>query len=213
MAGRKTVRVDVTSDTVCPWCFVGKKNLDAAVEETKDKYDVVVRWLPFQLNPDASQEGRDKLEYYNSKFGAARVKPMVENMRRLFAERGLDYKMGGKTGNTLDSHRLLELAAQQSPEKQNALVEELFKNYFSEEKYIGDRDVLLAAAKKVGVEGAEEWLADPKAGLAEVSHHLERIARMDVHGVPFFQIGKVGVSGAQPKEVFLEAFEKVAKAT
>eukprot|EP00271_Cylindrocystis_brebissonii_P015057 TRINITY_DN3699_c0_g1_i1.p1 TRINITY_DN3699_c0_g1~~TRINITY_DN3699_c0_g1_i1.p1 ORF type:complete len:219 (-),score=63.20 TRINITY_DN3699_c0_g1_i1:371-1027(-) len=211
------LHVDITSDTVCPWCFVGKRNIDEAIAAVRDKFEVQTEWHPYLLNPDAPVEGRDKKQYYHEKFGVARTLNMTENMAKMFKERGLDFKMGGKTGSTLDSHRLLVLAGKQSLQKQNELVEELFKNYFAEEKYIGDRKVLLEAASKVGVEGAEEWLADKSSGVKEVNEALALVAHHNIRGVPFFVIGipggdhgKVSVSGAQPAEVFIKAFEKAA---
>eukprot|EP00850_Spirogloea_muscicola_P003440 SM000014S00228 [mRNA] locus=s14:17221:19480:- [translate_table: standard] len=226
---RQKVHVDVTSDTVCPWCFVGKKRLEEAIKQTQDKYDVEVQWHPFLLNPNAPKEGVDKRNYYISKFGESRVPSMEGQMKEKldfnevyeeppefrpclishqhFSAYGLDYSLGGKTGNTLDSHRLLEYAAKQGLDKQNALVDELFKKYFSEEKYIGDREVLIAAADKVGVKGAREYLEDENAGLKEVKMGLSKHAR-GVTGVPHFVINnRCQLSGAQPAESFVEAFE------
>eukprot|EP00850_Spirogloea_muscicola_P006573 SM000031S11582 [mRNA] locus=s31:493266:495505:+ [translate_table: standard] len=228
---RQKVHVDVTSDTVCPWCFVGKKRLEEAIKQTQDKYDVEVQWHPFLLNPKAPKEGVDKRNYYISKFGESRVPSMEGQMKEVYKEPsdslpcllshqqfsayGLDYSLGGKTGNTLDSHRLLEYAAKQGLDKQNALVDELFKKYFSEEKYIGDRrpsvhtnrEVLIAAADKVGIKGAREYLEDDNAGLKEVKMGLSKHAR-GVTGVPHFVINnRCQLSGAQPAESFVEAFK------
>jgi predicted DsbA family dithiol-disulfide isomerase len=152
-----------------------------------------------------------KLEYYKAKFGEERVEPMLRRMGAVFGQLGFRYSMGGLTGNTLDSHRLLVLAARQGLDRQNALAEELFLNYFTQEKYIGDRQVLLAAAEKAGVTGAQEWLDDPKAGLQEVQEELRTYGR-GVSGVPHFRIGKLAVSGAQPPEVLVEALEEAAAA-
>ncbi|XP_024394150.1 uncharacterized protein [Physcomitrium patens] len=204
---KKLIRVDVTSDTVCPWCFVGKKHLEKAIEACKDRYDVEVKWHPFFLNPDASVKGVNKKEYYRSKFGEGRMHMIVDHVGAAFANLGYKFSIGGETGSTLDSHRLIELAGRQGLKKQNALVEELFVNFFTEEKYIGDKNVLVAAAEKVGIEGAREFLDDPQAGLKEVLAE-ERKFRRGVSGVPHFVIdGRYQVSGAQPPEVFIEAFE------
>lgn len=208
---KKVIRVDVTSDTICPWCFIGKKHLEQAIAASTDRYDVEVKWHPFFLNPDASVEGVNKMEHYKSKFGEGRMQMILDRVGGAFANLGYKYSMGGKTGSTLDSHRLLELAGRQSLEKQNALVEQLFLNFFTQEKYIGDRSVLVAAAEKAGVEGAREFLEDPQAGLKEVLAE-ERKFRRGVSGVPHFVIdGRYQISGAQPLEAFLEAFEVAAK--
>lgn len=208
---KQVLRVDVTSDTICPWCFIGKKHLEQAIASTSDRYTVEVKWHPFFLNPDAPTEGVNKIDYYKSKFGSGRMQMILDRVGGAFANLGYKYSMGGKTGSTLDSHRLIELAGKQGLEKQNAVVEELFLNFFTQEKYIGDREVLVAAAEKVGVEGARSYLEDREAGLKEVLE-AERKFRRGVSGVPHFVIdGRYEISGAQPPEAFLEAFEVAAK--
>ncbi|GLC45550.1 hypothetical protein PLESTB_001205300 [Pleodorina starrii] len=208
--GKTKISVDVISDTVCPWCYIGKRRLERAMSPFAGRAEFTVRWLPYQLNPDAPKEGRNKLEYYNEKFGAARVAQMVPAMTRTYAEEGLQYSIGGLTGNTLDSHRLIAWSEQFGPQKQNELVEELFQNYFCQEKLISDRGVLLAAAAKVGLpaDGAAAVLDDPRVCAQEVKQQLER-AR-GVGGVPFFIINKsYKLSGAQPPEHFEEVFEQL----
>ncbi|CAM6086668.1 unnamed protein product [Calypogeia fissa] len=201
------IRIDITSDTVCPWCFIGKKYLEKAMEQVKDKYDFEVKWHPFFLNPNAPKEGVPKLDFYKKKFGDARIAPILDRVSKVFADLGLKFSAGGKIGNTLDSHRLLELAGRQGLDVQNKLVEELFINYFTQEKYIGDKKVLVAAAEKAGVKGAKEFLDDPNAGLKEVHDEIKAYAR-GVTGVPHFMInGHYQLSGAQPPEQFIGAFD------
>lgn len=207
----KTVKVDVTSDTVCPWCFVGKKNLEAAIAQLPEDVHVEVTWRPYQLNPSAPREGVDKEQFYMEKFGP-RVPAIMERMSSIFANLGHKYSLGGKTGNTLDSHRLLWWALhgpQGSVQKQNALAEELFLDYFTREKYIGDREVLAAAAERVGLPGAREFLEDTTAGTKEVKEEMSRFGR-GVSGVPYFRIAGQKLSGAQPPEVFVEALMSAA---
>jgi predicted DsbA family dithiol-disulfide isomerase len=197
--------IDIVSDTVCPWCFVGKKNLEKAMEASKDKYDFDVRWRPFQLNPDAPREGLNKRNYYRQKFGEAKTKAIVDRLTEVFGALGLDYNMDGLVGNSLDSHRLVELAKQQG--KQDEMVEELFLMSFVKAKYIGDRDNLVEAAEDVGITGAREFLDDPNAGLDKVREELKAYAR-GVTGVPHFTInGQVQLSGAQPPNALLDAFK------
>eukprot|EP00246_Nothoceros_aenigmaticus_P001936 TRINITY_DN12619_c0_g1_i1.p1 TRINITY_DN12619_c0_g1~~TRINITY_DN12619_c0_g1_i1.p1 ORF type:complete len:210 (+),score=33.57 TRINITY_DN12619_c0_g1_i1:208-837(+) len=208
MATKKIIQVDVTSDTVCPWCYVGKKYLEKAIDETKDRYQFEVRWHPFFLNPDAPAEGINKREYIRQKFGESQIKPLFDHVNKVFADLGLAYSLDGLTGKTLDSHRLIYLAGQQGYEKQNALVDELFANYFSQDKYIGDRKVLVAAADKVGVHGAQEFLDDPHAGLKEVTDEVKKFSR-GVSGVPHFLInGRYQLSGAQQPQAFIEVFQR-----
>ncbi|KAJ0980146.1 hypothetical protein J5N97_008401 [Dioscorea zingiberensis] len=208
---KKLIKIDVSSDTVCPWCFVGKNNLEKAMDQMKDQFDFEVRWHPFFLDPSAPKEGVRKSEFYEQKFGAHQYGQMLSRMREIFRGLGYEYDTSGLTGNTLDSHRLITFAAHQGYGKQNALVSELFSNYFCEGKYIGDRQVLLDAATKVAIEGAAELLEDPSKGLEEVNKEFDKYSA-NISGVPHFVInGKYKLSGGQPPETFLRAFQVVGK--
>ncbi|KAL3149651.1 hypothetical protein ABBQ38_013483 [Trebouxia sp. C0009 RCD-2024] len=131
-ATKGLVRVDIVSDTVCPWCFIGKRRLETAIKKFQGHKSFEVRWHPFFLNPDASKEGVNKLEMYKQKFGEQRVQQMVPMLTQTFAKEGLSYTMDGQTGNTLNSHRLIALAGQQGLDKQDKLVELLFTAYFTQ---------------------------------------------------------------------------------
>jgi len=171
-----------------------------------------VNWRPFELNPNAPKVGTNKLKMYNEKFGAERIKMMLPRMTEAFAKVGVKYSMGGNTGNTFDSHRLIYYAGTKG--KQDALVEELFLNYFSEEKCITDVNVLLAAAAKAGLDRGEtgKMLEDPQLFKKEVEDEKRRFGR-GCTGVPFFVInGEEGLSGAQPPEAFLEIFNDLCRA-
>ncbi|XP_077211582.1 uncharacterized protein LOC143846874 [Tasmannia lanceolata] len=206
---KKLIRIDVSSDTVCPWCFVGKKNLGKAINLSKDQFDFEVRWHPFFLDISAPKEGMVKSEFHKKKFGS-QAKQFEARMTEIFRGHGYEYDTSGLIGNTLDSHRLITFAAQQGYDKQNAVVEELFVNYFSQGKFIGDRQVLLEAARKAGIEGAEELLEDPNKGLKEVYAELEKYSG-SITGVPYFVInGKHKLSGGEPPEVFVRAFQAAA---
>lgn len=158
--------------------------------------------MPFQLNPHMN-ESVNKLQYYNLKFGPARVATIIPRMTQVFADLGIKYSIGGEVGNTFDSHRLIYYAGEKG--KQNEIVEELFKNYFEEEKDISRPSVLLAAAEKVGLEGAKEVIDNPDAYKENVEYQL-KLAR-GVSGVPYFIIDDaVKLSGGQPPEVFAEVF-------
>ncbi|XP_018816905.1 uncharacterized protein YwbO-like isoform X1 [Juglans regia] len=206
---KKLIKIDISSDTVCPWCFMGKRNLDKAIAASKDQYDFQVRWHPFQLNPSAPKEGIDKREYYRTKFGS-QSESMEARMSEVFRSHGLDYNLSGLTGNTLESHRLMYFAAQQGLDKQHNLMEELSFGYFTQGKYIGDREFLVESAKKVGIEGAAEFLEDPNNGLKEVNEELQKYSE-NITGVPYFVINGIQkLSGAQPPEVLLRAFQVAA---
>ncbi|KAI0497665.1 hypothetical protein KFK09_020898 [Dendrobium nobile] len=170
-----------------------------------------VKWHPFFLNPNAPKEGILKSELYKNKFGSTQYEHIISRMREVFRGLGFEYDTAGMTGNTLDSHRLISFAANQGYEKQNALVEELFQNYFIQGKFIGDKQVLLDAAQKVGIEGAAELINDPNKGLKEVNEELEKYSSR-ISGVPYFVFnGSFQLSGGQPPEAFLHAFQAVSK--
>ncbi|KAM0937530.1 putative DSBA-like thioredoxin domain, Thioredoxin-like superfamily [Dioscorea sansibarensis] len=208
---KKLIQIDVISDTVCPWCFVGKKNIEKAMDLVKDQFDFEVRWHPYFLNPSAPKEGIKKTDHYKLKFGIEKSEAIASRMEKVFHGIGLEYDTSELTGNTMDSHRLIALAAHQGYDKQNALVEELFFNYFCEGKYVGDHQVLLDAAEKVGVEGAAEVLGDPSKLLQEINEELEKYPARDT-GVPLFLInGEHKIFGGQPPEVFLKAFQAMAE--
>ncbi|XP_021905377.1 uncharacterized protein LOC110820257 isoform X2 [Carica papaya] len=204
--GKKLVRIDVSSDTVCPWCFVGKRNLDKAIAASKDQFDFEIRWHPFFLDSSAPKEGVNKREFYEKKFGS-RFTGMMARMTEVFRGLGLEYDMSGLTGNTLDSHRLIYFAGKQGSDKQHNLVEELCIGYFTQGKYIGDREFLVESARKVGIEGAAEFLEDPNNGVKEVNEELEKYSS-HITGVPYYVInGNHKFSGGQPPEVFQRAFQ------
>lgn len=181
-----------------------------------------VRWYPFQLNPAAPEEGEDKLDMYNSKFGAARVAAIIPAMTRTFAEEGLPpYRVEGLTGSTLNSHRLLLWAAEEHGlEAQNRLVDKLFEGYFTQAKFINGRDFLLEAVAAAGLpadEAAKKVLDDPKAYLERVRQ--EMASYPGVTGVPHFVIRAPGrerplarLGGAQPPEQFEEVFSDILEA-
>ncbi|KAM0006616.1 putative DSBA-like thioredoxin domain, Thioredoxin-like superfamily [Helianthus debilis subsp. tardiflorus] len=208
-AGKKLIKIDVTSDSVCPWCFVGKKGLDKAVALSKDQYDFEIKWHPFLLDPSAPKEGVNKKDHYKNKFGS-RADQIHARMTQVFKGHGLDYDLSGLTGSSLDSHRLILFAGKQGLDKQHNLVEELMNGYFTQGKFIDDKEFLVESARKVGLEGAAEFLQDPNNGLQEVNEELGKYAT-NISGVPHYVInGKHQLSGGQPAEVFLRAFQVAA---
>jgi len=195
---------------------VGKRKLESAIRIFKDlpenTFQFKVQWWPFFLNPSLPKEGVDKMESYTKKFGAERVKMMVQKMKEVGLNVGINFSYGGKIGNTMDSHRLITWAAQFGDEKQNDLVEELFKNYFEEEKNIADLRVLEAAAQKVGIEGSKSFLLSGEKEV-EVQQLIQKnqIVRK-ISGVPHFIINsRFQLSGAQDTQVFCDLFEQIAE--
>ncbi|XP_043702034.1 uncharacterized protein YwbO-like [Telopea speciosissima] len=204
--GKKLIRIDVSSDPVCPYCFVGKKNLDKAMGLSKDQYDFEIRWHPFFLNPDAPKDGMIKKDFYMRKYGPS-SEQMEARTAQVFRGLGYDYDTSGLIGPTLDGHRLLTFAGHQGYDKQHALMEELCLGYFTKGRFIADPEFLAEAARKAGVEGAAEFLEDTNNGVKEVYEQLEKYSS-NISAVPHFVINdKLKLSGAQPPEAFLRYFQ------
>ncbi|KAK9924847.1 hypothetical protein M0R45_033195 [Rubus argutus] len=208
---KKPCVIDIISDPVCPWCFIGKKNLDKALEEADPLYEFELRWHPFQIDPDIPKEGIDKKKHYEDKF-STQISEVIEMRLQYIFETydELEYKLSGIMGNPLDYHRLVYFAGQQDHDMQHDLVDEILIGYFTQEKDIADREYLVECAGKIGVEGAAEFLEDPNNGLNEVAEDLKKYS--GTKGVPYYVFnGKVDCVGAQPTEVFMRAFEAATK--
>lgn len=179
------------------------------MDATRDLYNFEVKWHPFMLDPSLPKEGLDKNEFHRKKFGS-RDQTLINTVDQAFQSAGYRFGSGGLIGNTLDSHRLIELAGRQGLDKQNALVDGLMIQCLTQEKYIGDREVLLAAAKSAGIDGAEEWIDNPNSGLLEVQTEMEKCAR-NISGVPHFLINKkYQQTGAQAPDSFIQTFKRAA---
>lgn len=204
--------VSFNLDTVCPWCYVGYKKLSRAIAEfssTNPGHTFDVTWKPYYLNPDAPKIGTDKAELYIQKFGAERVSMMQQRLASIGESEGIHFKFGGKTGNTRDSHRIIQMANEKG--LQTRIVEELFAAYFENEKDISSHSVLLEAAKKAGLDETEVkgWLGSNAGG--DIVDKEVRVARMHgVTGVPNFTINeKYEIGGAQDPKEFIKIFEGV----
>ena len=154
-AAARSVTVDIVSDTICPWCFVGKRRLEAAIRAVPG-LEYNVRWHPFQLDPTLPAAGVDKMTRYEEKFGKQRIGAMLSQMKEVGRREGIAFDYAGKISNTVDSHCLLEWASQKGgPPLQNALVEQLFRFYFERRGDLGDRAALAREAAAVGLSEAE----------------------------------------------------------
>jgi len=202
------MRIDVFSDVVCPWCFVGKRRLDAALAAAGIT-DAAIHYHAFQLNPDLPPGGVDRQEYMHRKFGdAANVERIHDRVREAGKSAGIEFRFDRitRSPNTFDAHRLLVLADTQG--RQSALKDALMRAYFLEGRDIGDRAVLSDIASQVGMSGdIPTWLASDAAA-DEVRADLTTAARLEISGVPFFIFGgRYALAGAQPPEVFAQALE------
>jgi len=205
--------IDVVSDAVCPWCFVGKRRLDAALAEAGAP-DVRVRWRPFQLDATIPAQGLDRKTYMNAKFrDPARLAEAHARLKALGAEVGIafDFEAIQRSPNTLDAHRLIRWA--DGFGAQVALVERLFSLYFEQGRDIGDREVLAAAAADCGLDGglAREFLARGEDA-QDVRAEIEHAHRIGVSGVPFFIFAnRLAVSGAQSSDVLARAMQEARR--
>jgi predicted DsbA family dithiol-disulfide isomerase len=196
----KPLKVEVASDVVCPWCYIGKRRLEKALTAVKGEIQAEIRWLPFQLNPDMPKEGMPRAEYRKAKFGSLERSRALD--ARVIAEgksEGIDFAFERiqRTPNTLAAHRLIALA-----ENQSAVVDALFRAYFEEAKDIGEPEVLADIAAKCTVAGWPEQARD-------VSELEERVRELGISAVPTFIFDrKLGVSGAYPPESLAEAMRQ-----
>ena len=205
--------ISIVSDTVCPWCYVGKNRLDLAIKQhlsTNPNDSFTTTWHPFYLNPDAPKS-IDKQAYYESKFGTQRTQVMQGHLARLGKQVGIDFAFGGKTGNTRDSHRLVQLGKTKGEEMQTKVVEQLFNAYFEETEDITQLDTLIARGVRAGLPEQEvkDWMENGKGG-AEVDKEVAQAQQKFVTGVPNFTInGRFEVQGAEEPAAFLQVFGEV----
>ncbi|WP_159585792.1 DsbA family oxidoreductase [Chelativorans xinjiangense] len=216
MSETSDIAVDVVSDVVCPWCYVGQRNLQAALDRLQG-VSVSVRWRPYQLDPTIPPEGRDRQDYLINKFGdPARIEAMHDRLREIGAAAGIafDFAAIKVSPNTLDAHRLVRWAATAGEDVQNQIVRRLFRLYFEEGANIGDHAVLLEAAREAGMDAAlVETLLPTPADRTEVEAEIATASRMGVTGVPCFLLeGRYALMGAQPPETLADAIGKVSEA-
>jgi predicted DsbA family dithiol-disulfide isomerase len=206
--------VDVVSDVVCPWCFIGKRHLEAALAGLPDGAAAVVRWHPFELNPDLPAEGVDRRDYLEAKFGGpVRAAEIYARVREAGVRAGIafDFEAIARQPNTREAHRLI--AWSQARGDAGPLVERLFRAYFVEGRFVGDRDTLAALAADTGLDAdaARAWLASGQ-GADAIGAAEARVRSLGIGGVPFFIFdGKVGLSGAQPPEAIREAIAQARR--
>ncbi|GAA5978493.1 hypothetical protein JCM11641_007962 [Rhodosporidiobolus odoratus] len=218
----KVVNLEVHSDTVCPFCYVGYRRINQAIRELEAEglpATFSVRFSPFQLDPTLPvSPGENKRERYERRFGG---KEKVEAMIDAMVERGraceppIEFSYGGNVSNTTASHRLLEKAYEtQGQEGQTKMVQALFTLYFEREGDIGSFDSLSSAAAEAGVLSKEDALTflESEEMKEEVNKGITKSQMRGISGVPYTIVnGQFGISGAQETETFKEVFRKVAK--
>lgn len=207
------ITLDILSDPVCPWCYIGKANLDRALE-ARPEHALTIQWHPFQLNPDMPPEGADRRAYLEAKFGGKDNAVKIYTRIAEAAEAaGLKIDFGGikRTPNTLDAHRLIHWAGLEG--RQTAAVSRLFKAYFEDGKDIGDREVLLEIADGIGLDREMiRRLFDSDADLDDIRARDEHARQRGVTGVPTFVLANQHVlPGAQPTELWLQVIDEIAE--
>ena len=207
----QTIKLDIMSDPICPWCYIGKAHLDRALESEPD-HPFAIEWHPFQLNPDMPAGGMDRRDYLEGKFGgkegAVRAyAPVVEHAEK--AGLTINFEAMQRTPNTLDAHRLIHWAGIEG--KQNDVVDALFQAYFVDAKDIGDHEVLADIAAACGME--RDVTLRLLQGDTEVSEIRDRDAhsrKMGVSSVPTYIVANQhAVPGAQPPELWKQVIADI----
>lgn len=208
-----TVRIDIVSDVVCPWCFIGKRHLEKALSQFRDECaespEFEIHWMPFQLNPDLPTEGVPRQTYLEHKFGGAN-KEIYARVAQAGKAAGIDFDFNRiqVQPNTLDAHRLIHMAAPLG--KQDHMVEALFQAYFIDGLDLTQATHLESLAAKVHIdsEAIGAYLAsDEDRMLVQQMDHQART--MGISGVPFFIFNqKYALSGAQPPQVIVQALRQ-----
>ena len=207
----KTLKIEVYSDVVCPWCYVGKRRLERALTEFGG--DVRVTWRPFQLNPTMPKDGLDRTAYLEAKFGSlATFRQLEEHVQAAGASERITFAFEkiARTPNTFAAHRLIWLGEREGC--QDAVVDALFRGYFEEGADIGSSAVLVQLAAQAGLPGesVERFLRSDE-GTAEVKAEESAGHKLGIRGVPYFIVeGTYAISGAQPVDIFVSALKPVA---
>ena len=201
------LNVEIWSDVVCPWCYIGKRRFEAAVEQLDG--DVEVTWRSFELDPGAPPvREHTATEHLAAKYGMSREQAEASHaqMTELAAQEGLEYHFErARGGNSFDAHRLVHLATANG--LQDEAMERVMRGYFTEGVPIGERDALIKLGAEIGVDASEVLDSDVYADAVREDEHLAQ--RIGIQGVPFFVLdSRYGVSGAQPAEILVQALEK-----
>jgi predicted DsbA family dithiol-disulfide isomerase len=211
-----SISIDVVSDVVCPWCYIGLKRLEAAMAEASE-IPVDVRWRPYQLDATIPPEGRDRKQYMLAKFGSEeRLNEIFARVSEAGRSAGIDFALDAIqfSPNTLDAHRLIRWAGSGENNLQTEVKKRLMQAYFEEGRNIGDRAVLVDIAREAGMDAAvAEALLPTDADVAETRAEIETAQQMGVTGVPCYLLeGRYAVMGAQDPAVLADAIRQISAA-
>lgn len=211
---QQKMKVEIWSDIMCPFCYIGKRHYEEAVQQFADANDLEVEWKSFQLDPSIPKpynEGKNMYQYLAERKGLSleQSKQMHANVVQMAAKAGLKYDFDkAVVANSWDAHRVIQLAKSQS--LGDAIEERFFKAYFTEGRYMADKETLIQLGKEVGLdENRVKEVVEGDEFSNEVKTDIQRAQNIGVSGVPFFVFNdKYAVSGAQPAGVFLETLQK-----
>ena len=202
----EAIKLDIMSDPICPWCYIGKAHLDRALQDHPD-HPFAIEWHPFQLNPEMPREGMDRRSYLERKFGgkegAVRAyAPVVEHAEK--AGLNINFEAMQRTPNTLDAHRLIHWAGIEG--RQTAAVSALFKAYFVDARDIGDDEVLADIADSIEMDAAVVTrLLKSDVDAQDIRDRDAHSRKMGVNSVPTFIVANThAVPGAQPPELWAQ---------
>ena len=208
----RALTIEVYSDVICPWCYVGKRRLERALKQWDSAVPVKMSWRPFQLNPTMPQQGMNRRQYLDAKFGGhAAAQAIYGQVSTAGAGEGIPFAFEriARTPNTFTAHRLIWFAEHHG--KQDEVVERLFRQYFLEGNDIGNVETLVRAAADAGLDRAaiNTFLASDEGGEAVKAEEAAG-RRLGIRGVPYFVLnGAYALSGAQLPEQFLAAFKQI----
>ncbi len=213
-----SISIDVVSDVVCPWCFIGKRHLDKALTEWRAAHpdsEVTVNWHPFFLNPDTPEGGEPYRPFLEKKFGGPQgLAEIWQRVREAGKPAGVDFAFEKieLRANTLLAHRLIHYAQKIDSNNAAKLIEALFAAQFLDGRHVGDRAILAEIAGACGFDAAAaKAYLDSDEDADAVREDAEQSRRMGINGVPFFVFNqKLAASGAQPPEALLEAMRQAA---
>lgn len=216
MSEQAPITIDIVSDVMCPWCYIGQKRLDRALKEAAE-VSVEIHWRPYQLDPTLPPEGKDRQTYLAEKFGSEeRAKELYRRVEEAGRDEGIafDFDAIAVSPNTLDAHRVLRWAASAGNGVQDRLARRLFQLYFEEGANIGDHTVLIEAAREAGMDTAlVETLLAADADRDKVRNEIATAQQMGITGVPCFLLeGRYAIVGAQDPSVLADAIRKVSGA-
>ena len=203
----KPMLIEIASDVICPWCYIGKRRLEKALASLEGEVEVRIEWLPFQLNPDMPAGGVARADYRRAKFGSIEKGRVLDaRVAQEGAGEGIAFAFDRmqRTPNTVAAHQLVDLAQKQG--RGNGVVDALFRAYFEDAIDIGDPAVLKGIAECLGVAG---WPQDKDAG--KVAAQEERVRELGISGVPTFIFDRrSGLSGAYPPDLLIQAIRDAA---